>query len=149
VKGAWDFFGHNFSWKGSAMAKKIFLAVAALLGIALSVTAGDKAWLDGKVVALGHTSDNGRERPTATILLSDPGNSNPLMREQAWIISANPAFGKPKVILGVGTAIRAYRTGETASHYGSIAIRYEDNKGREKSELHPIAGELDPAEVQR
>lgn len=47
-----------------------------ILAVALPVAAKDAAGLDGKVVAVGHVSnDAGKRIPTATIVLYDPAIS--------------------------------------------------------------------------
>jgi hypothetical protein len=132
------------------MNKTLLLQIAALLAI-LSTPAmakhNDKAWLDAKVVAIGHVSSNGTETPTATIVLFDPGNANPLARQQAWAITLQAAYSRTKVNLSVGTSFKAYRTGETGAIYGFLAIRFVDDKGREKEELHPIVTALDLRDI--
>ena len=121
-------------------------AIALLAILAGPVSANSKAiaWLDGKVVAVGHVSnDDGQEIPTATIVLYDPGNSNPLARQQVWVVTSDAYLArKTRVDLTVGTSFKAYRSGETSSIYGFLVVRYVDDKGREKSELHPILNAL-------
>ncbi len=121
-------------------------AIALLAIFAGPVTANNKAiaWLDGKVVALGHVSNNnGQEIPTATIVLYDPGNANPLAQQQVWVVTSDAYLArKTRVDLTVGTSFKAYRSGETSSIYGFLIVRYVDDKGREKSELHPILNAL-------
>ena len=117
------------------------------LAVALAATAKsiEKAWLDGKVVSIGHVSgDNGHQISTATIVLYDPGNANPLARQQVWAITTATAFlaRKTRVNLSVGSSFRAYRSGETTQSYGYLVIRYLDEKGREKSESHAIVQAL-------
>src|SRR5437762_6710881 len=112
------------------------LQVAALLTIFATPAIAknnDKAWLDGKVVAIGHVSnDDGQQIPAATIVLYDPGNSEPLARQQVWAITSDAYYArKTRVNLSVGTSFKAYRTGETRSIYGFLVIRYLDDKGHE------------------
>jgi hypothetical protein len=114
-------------------------AAIVLFVVALVPCYGGKAWLDAKVVAVGHISDNGRQIPTATIILYDPDNANPLAREQVWAITTAAQLArKTRASLSVGTTFKAYRTGENSQSYGYFVIRYVDDKSREKGEPHAI-----------
>jgi hypothetical protein len=127
------------------LAIKLFVLAA----LVFTANADDKVWLDGKVVAVGHVAaNNGHQVPTATVALYDPGNSNPLARKQVWVISMEATFAQKTLAkLTVGSAFKAYRTGETRAVYGSLAVRYLDDKGRERSELHTIAQALGPEDA--
>jgi len=82
-----------------------------------------------------------------TAVLYDPENSNPFARKIGLVITLQPFSGKSKVDLSVGTTLKAYRSGETSTIYGFLVIRFVDDKGHEKSELHPILQELDPSDA--
>jgi hypothetical protein len=118
--------------------------LALLLGMTVFATPSiarhnDTAWLDAKVVAVGHVSSgDGRQIQSATIVLYDPGNAEPLAQQQVWAITSDAFSGRTKVNLSVGTKFKAYRTGETSRIYGFLVVQYVDSKGHEKSELHPI-----------
>jgi hypothetical protein len=120
-----------------------------LIGILPATAKDNKAWLDGEVTAVGHVAgNNGHQVQTATVVLYDPGNSNPLARKQVWVITAEAYLaGKTMVPLSVGTPIKAYQTGETSLIYGYIVIRYLDKKGREKGDFHLIVDALSPEEI--
>jgi hypothetical protein len=101
------------------------------------LSAKEKAWLDGKVVANGNTSLYGVDIPNATIVLSDPGSSTTVSR---WVIATQSVNGKSQVDLRVGATFKAYR-GSIMKYIGRIGIRYTDSKGKEKEELYPILPE--------
>ncbi len=127
------------------MKKRLLPQVVALLTIFSSSTLANdnqKAWLDAKVVAVGHVSNNGQEIPTATIVLFDPENANPLARKQLLVVTLQAYNSKTQVNLSVDTSFKAYRGIETNRFYGFLVIRFIDDKGREKSELHLILHEL-------
>ena len=132
------------------MKKTLFLQVFAVLAIfSISALANDnqKAWLDAKVVAVGHVSNNGQQIPTATIVLLDPENSNPLARKQVLVVTLQAYSSKTHVSLDVGTLFKAYRGIETARAYGFLVVRFVDDKGHEKSEFHLIMQELSANDV--
>jgi len=114
----------------------------AFLSLSGAIRGSDKVWLDAKVISIGHISNNGETIPTATIVLFDPGNSNPRAQQQTWVIMLQAAYSKTNVNLRVGTEFKAYRSGETSAIYGFLVIRFLDAKGHEKSELHPILDSL-------
>ncbi len=120
------------------------LLMATLLFTVLAITslhAADKEWLTGIVLESGFTtSEYGNRIPTVTVELLDPHNSNPDIRKQILIITTGEIMSnRSKVNLSVGAMFQAYRVG---SGYGGLMVRYEDKKGRTKSELHQIANEL-------
>ena len=120
----------------------------ALIVLALVPCYASKAWLDGKVVAVGHVSDSGRQIPTATIVLYDPDNANPLARRQVWAIATTAQLArKTRVNLIVGMALKAYVAGETGHYYGYVVIRYTDDKGRAKGESHAIMQALGQEDI--
>ena len=127
------------------MKKLLNSTMATLLFTLLAVTslhAAGRDWLDGKVIESGYTRDmNGHRVPTVTVVLLDPGNSNPDIRRQTLIVTAASAVDsrKSEVDLSVGMEFQAYRVG---TGYGGLMMRYQDKKGNTKSELHMVAGEL-------
>lgn len=113
----------------------------ALLSFGNAARAQKPAWLDGNVVECGHTSgNNGAQIPTCSVVLEDPGNSNPFARRETWIVTVQAYAGRTNADLHVGAHIKAYRTGETSQLYGFLEVQYLDKKGKEKQELHPILG---------
>lgn len=125
------------------------IALVLCIGVLLeSGFAKDKpAWLDGKVVAVGHVAAaDGHQVPTATIVLYDPENSDPTARKRAWIVTIEAAQAKTMVDLSiVGATFKAY---ESRLPAGSLIImRYIDKKGREQSEWHQIAASLSQNEI--
>ena len=136
--------------------KTLFLLAALILAyFAGPAFAKDnaKAWLDGKVVAVGHVTsssfpNSGEQIPTATVLLLDPENANPFARQQVWVITTEALASRTAhVDLSVGVSLKAYRAGETSRFYGSLVIQYVDDKGREKGEWHPIVQALDVSDL--
>ena len=103
-----------------------------------------QVWLDGIVVAVGHTTSDygGRQIPTATVVLADPGNSNPDIRLRVLVVTMQAqSWGKTHVDLSLkDTRFKAYETGRDS--LGPMQIRYTDDKGHVKSEGHAILNEL-------
>lgn len=116
--------------------------------IANTLYADEKLWLDGTVVAVGHVaSDSGTSVPSATIVLRDPGNSDPASREQIWVVTAGAYLAKTMVELKEGALFKAYRTGETSRIYGYVVVKYADKKGRDKGDFHLILKALGKEDI--
>jgi hypothetical protein len=128
------------------MRKYVLFPVLAMGLVLLSRPAtarSQKTWLDGHVASQGHiTGDLGTQISTATIVLLDPENANPLARKEVLAINVKQlGFGKTKVDLTTGTPIKAYLKGTDGSG-GIVAIRYVDDKQHEREELHMIVTAL-------
>jgi hypothetical protein len=132
------------------MSRRSILKCCALAILATGIAAAkdEKAWLDGRVIEMGHVAgQGGHQVSTATVVIYDPGNASPLARKQVWVITADAYIAKTVVPLSVGTSFKAYRTGETSQILGFIVVRYLDKKGREKGDDHLIIDNLSAENV--
>jgi hypothetical protein len=126
------------------MVKRYVCIALMMLGSFLPAMArAPKPWLDGKVISVGHSLDMyGNRFPTATVVLYDPSNSDPLNRKRAYVIwMYKLGFGKHNVELKPGSSFKAYWTPFISP--GALAIEYMDQKNHEKAELHVIEKDLD------
>jgi len=123
------------------------LGLACALQTAHAQPSSDAIYLATYIYATGHTTnDAGEQFPTATVIVCDPGNSNPLMQQSGYIVSVQAGIGKTQVGLSaVGTWVSAY-VWEFAegSKALMVAYTYTDKKGRKsvRGEPHLITGEV-------
>lgn len=130
---------------------KKYLAVAVMLLVASTAQAGPKRnWVTGKVTKLGSTVVNNRTVRVAEVLVAaNPDDLNPANRhDTVCLISLDPfmqlRWEKTRVEFNVGDTVQfAVLANPTGAMY-LIAVRYTDNKGKEKEEQHVIVSHYTP-----
>src|SRR6516164_4359632 len=125
----------NLCYDMKLMVKRLLITMAAAVLLAVPAMAAPH-WLDAKVLEQGHSEWYGAQIRTATVVLLDPENSNPVNRQRKWIIWVNASFrwNKHFANLTPGSWVKAYRSTES----DEMVIHYRDAKGRERSEIHEI-----------
>lgn len=125
------------------MKARTTFVLSLLMMLAVVAVAGPKQWMSGKVTQIGTTrtqDTSGREVsvPAVAITIDDPTNLNPGARSETYVVTANAIFSKTHVKFNVGDTVQFIRAGETRTNYGVLQIRYTDDKGKEKEEMHGI-----------
>jgi hypothetical protein len=108
-----------------------------------SAPTGPKTGMTGKVTQIGTTRTqdmSGREVSVqaVAITIDDPTNLNAAARSETYVVMAQAFGSRTHVAFNVGDTVQFVRVGETRTSYGMLQIRYTNEKGKEKQELHGI-----------
>jgi hypothetical protein len=96
---------------------------------------GAKQWRTGRVreITTTRAQMNNREVSVPAVWISETDG------DRSYLILSEAAYSRTHIVFHVGDTVQCQRAGETATINGFLDIRYVNDKGKEKSELHMIA----------